>query len=1139
MTREFFYIILRRIYFFCDNNLVNQIAVMQCEEMSLIFHFIMKTSSLSYHRNHEIILCQCIETVIALIHNHRDNIVQLGKIGFIEYFQSLIETFLSHFPALPEPDDTLDPQQKSFPIASSVRGSQTRTSRSEPVSFDGVTTSSSFLIHELILQALEHFLLIPENKAIFQSFGKYGLLLEYLRQAMDFSVALAARQAPSPPTTTANTITTGFQLPPLTPMKVIEYALACLTHLIADDLPFCGLFFKPTSIGHLTLIKSIFSFYLPTSLSITELALRFLKEVLVFRQDKFTELLYSQQFPGLIVEMANHYGPYSMKIAELSVEVISLMMVISNKELIRQSVFVSNHSLLHLIIDDLHKQELVNCLLSYHSVNILHALISCKAKDYLVKNSSIYYALSENDYGLNIVRFINEIFREHYHQAAAPFRGRRKERDIKGVRRKEEVKGPQAITNIKPLRSRRGGGGDPAEDETTLFDDNLSVATGKTTRVGARSVQLGGITNNLSIAGGGPSQVGSGGASRYTVHDDDEDDHHYDLITMGIDLMYLFCTSPDGSFDREIWKIIAAQGFIETLFLILSEYYCYDDAGDVILKILRCFLEMMKEKELLFHQVKKGFTILLLNSLLKYHASYSYPILQFVTDLLIQIYPTRSSDLLNQPDQITAEILMELLAVFEENYQQILQARNLFALSEDHGDLDAGSPGYLLADEEQGAEEESPLERWKQREGLSSPTKRSPPASPAVSSPSLSPAQRNRKGLSRQKSSNFSTPLPAPPIEKKVEGSSDPAMKYQAAPENGRPAKFDPYAEEKDDNYLSALLCLDCLVMVSSFPINHIIFLPFQQQPQPTASSTVLASTSGSVYGNNTKGGSHSGFHLVLIDYMTKKIAFSLTSASSAPSSDFHLFSLQGGEQQHLLGFYPKLNLRYTDYYLKTLDILKNFLTVSNHQKKFMKEGMLKLVFIPLLEYYSLRSSDLADRLLQCLVLLSTQFKMLLGQHRICEYIVHILVFYNNVFEEEVLEEEVVVEEISKDRAGEDEGEEEGYQYKGMNEWKSYEEKKKRRKQKEMKIIRKKKILLFHNEIASHVSALIVNMVINAPENKRRFLAISRISIFEDQIVIEDFQLIAYLQLLIKHKNIANATKLDIKEAINVLKFDC
>jgi hypothetical protein len=1087
MTRELFYIILRRIYFFCDNNnVVNQMKIVESPGMTeMILQWVLKTSFLNFHRNHEIILQQCLETIISLIHHNHDNQLKLASMGFMEYLQSLIDIYIKHFPSPQSINDQqqqqlkqlqfyqqqhqqqvqeqleqlnqlqhhhqqeategeMDPQKliRRFSSGTAVggggggsgkiRGSFSRKSSSmihhhRPSSAstslpEQFSSSSSLLIHEYILQTLDHFLEQPENKIIFQNFSKYGLLLEYLQLAADYSQALEKipketliALLPSTSFALTSSSATGSSSKPLisfpTPAKVVEYSLACLIRLITKDFPFCSLFFKPSSIQHLLLIQKISFQYMDTSLNITELTLSLIKEILSFRSEKFMEILYIQQFPALIMEIASHYGPYSMKIAESSIEVISFMMEISNKKLIAESIFIANSvGIFELVLVSLKKLELMNCLLSYHSVNVLFSLVKIQVDDFLMRNSNVYYALMAKgeNLPLRIVQFIDEILRQHY--PASNYQNK-------------HIFKPAVNNASKQIYS------------SPSFTKDVNTHQQSITQQ----------TNN----------------NNHKNEDEDEDDHHYDLIVRSIDLLYLFCISSinvNNEPDLEIWKIIADQGFIKTLFLILDDYYSLSDSRFVIIRILECFFEVMKETKELFPMVQKSFSMSLLNNLLKYHGKNSFTLLSFVIEMMTVLYPTRSSDQLNSADEATCQLLIALLQFYEINYQQILEARYLFSLSEDNNQDDAEQ------------QQQQPLEE-----------------------------KDNRSKLTvHPQSNNNETAVVIANTNSRDSFLETTASSPQNNIEDRSSKKYNPYEEETDENYLSCLLCLDGLIMVSSFPINHSIF----------------------ILSNNNNDRTNTSFHLVLIAYMKKKISFSLTSANLTPSWDLSLFALQDNNnegieerkdaQQKILSAYPEINLRYMKYYLKSLTILKNFLSYQNNQRKFMKEGILKLIFIPLLEYYSLVNADLCILLLKCICLLATQYKLLLGQNQICEYIIYLLIFYNNIFEDQ--------QEHNKK-------EPENHEVKA---------KKSKKQQKEQK----QDTVLFNNEIASQASACIVNLVIHSPENKRRFLELKTVSLLNDAVIIQDFEIILYLQLLLKNQKIENSTKLDLKEAINVLKFD-
>jgi hypothetical protein len=1085
MTRELFYIILRRIYFFCDNNnVVNQTKIVESPGMTeMILQWILKTSFLNFHRNHEIILQQCLETTISLIHHNHDNQLKLASMGFMEYLQSLIDIYIKHFPSPQSINDQQQQQLKQLQFyqqqhqqqvqeqleqlhqhqqqqeategemdpqklirrsssgsavggggSGKVRGSFSRKSSSmihhhRPSSAstslpEQFASSSSLLIHEYILQTLDHFLEQPENKIIFQNFSKYGLLLEYLQLAADYSQALEKIPRETliallPSTSfalTSSSSATGSSSKPLisfpTPAKVVEYSLACLIRLIAKDFPFCSLFFKPSSIQHLLLIQKISFQYMDTSLNITELTLSLIKEILSFHSEKFMEILYIQQFPALIMEIASHYGPYSMKIAESAIEVISFMMEISNKKLIAESIFIANSvGIFELVLVSLKKLELMNCLLSYHSVNVLFSLVKIQVDDFLMRNSNVYYALMAKgeNLPLRIVQFIDEILRQHY--PASNYQNK-------------HIFKPAANNASKQIYS------------SPSFTKDVNTHQQSLTQQ----------TNNNN-----------------KNEEEDEDDHHYDLIVRSIDLLYLFCISSinvNNEPDLEIWKIIADQGFIKTLFLILDDYYSLSDSRFVIIRILECFFEVMKETKELFPMVQKSFSMTLLNNLLKYHGKNSFTLLTFAIEMMIVLYPTRSSDQLNSADEATCQLLMNLLQFYEINYQQILEARYLFSLSEDNNQDDVEL-------------HQQPLEEID---------------------------SRSKQTVNAQSNNNENAVVIANTHSR--DSFLETTTSAQNNHEKTSSKKYNPYEEETDENYLSCLLCLDGLIMVSSFPINHSIF----------------------ILNNSNNDRNNTSFHLVLIAYMKKKISFSLTSANLTPSWDLSLFVIQDNNdgieerkdaQQKILSAYPEINLRYMKYYLKSLTILKNFLSYQNNQRKFMKEGILKLIFIPLLEYYSLLNADLCILLLKCICLLATQYKLLLGQNQICEYIIHFLIFYNNIFEDQQVEEKL------KNNRKEPEKQE----VKG---------KKSKNKQKE----EKDNTVRFNNDIASQTAACIVNLVIHSPENKKRFLHLKTISLLNDAVIIQDFEIILYLQLLLKHQKIENSTKLDLKEAINVLKFD-
>jgi hypothetical protein len=260
------------------------------------------------------------------------------------------------------------------------------------------------------------------------------------------------------------------------------------------------------------------------------------------------------------------------------------------------------------------------------------------------------------------------------------------------------------------------------------------------------------------------------------------------------------------------------------------------------------------------------------------------------------------------------------------------------------------------------------------------------------------------------------------------------------------------------DDYLCSLLCLDALIFLTSIPINQIYFI-------------------NSLH-----------FHLEVIDQMKRRKSFhkSLTiplypkiidsssvSQSKTSSSSFRCQS------------------DFSLYFIKSFIILKQFIKIQNFQKRFIKEGIVKTI-IEFLEFECFENIELCYVLLDMIILLAVHYKLILGELGICEWIIKLLVFYNNIYEEEENDDDNSTGRV-----------------------------------------------MINNQIVELSSHCIINMCIHSIENKKRFLSLQVLQYRDYGIRFEDFDIILYLQLLLRNHYITNNTRLDIKEAINVLKFDC
>lgn len=299
----------------------------------------------------------------------------------------------------------------------------------------------------------------------------------------------------------------------------------------------------------------------------------------------------------------------------------------------------------------------------------------------------------------------------------------------------------------------------------------------------------------------------------------------------------------------------------------------------------------------------------------------------------------------------------------------------------------------------------------------------------------------------------------------------------------------------EDNDYLSSLICLDTIIMLSSFPINHSIFI-------------------------------QKNFLFLLMKDLRKKLEDSIPSSFPLSRENPFLESSSLSEKDKMgLSLFPSqreqsVNVQHVLYFIKGLTILKNFLLIQNHHKRLIKEGIIKIILLPFLEYYALLDQDLCSILLNIISLLSANYKLILGQFLICEYVIHLLVYYNNIFEAQEQEAELnpltspsipqlTIHDLTPSFV---------------------EDLQSQQNQSQRKFI--------HNDIAVIGSNCIVNLTLHVVENKENFLNVKEISFPTDDILIQDFNIILYLQLLLKNKLITNPTRLEIKEAINILKFD-
>jgi hypothetical protein len=247
------------------------------------------------------------------------------------------------------------------------------------------------------------------------------------------------------------------------------------------------------------------------------------------------------------------------------------------------------------------------------------------------------------------------------------------------------------------------------------------------------------------------------------------------------------------------------------------------------------------------------------------------------------------------------------------------------------------------------------------------------------------------------------------------------------------------------DDYLCSLLCLDALIFLTSIPINQIYFI-------------------NSLH-----------FHNELLHQMKQKKSFH-------QSMSIPIYPRIDSDSQQ-----PKKSIYHSEfsfYFIKCFQIIKQFVLIQNFHKKFIKEGICKTL-IEFLEFGAYEIVELSYVLLEIIILFAVHYKLTLGESEICEWILKILVFYNNIYEDD-----------------------------------------------------SSTIIIINNQIVELCSHCIVNMSIHSNENKERFLSLRVLNYPVYGIRFEDFDIILYLQLLLRNSHIMNNTRLDIKDAINVLKFD-
>lgn len=329
--------------------------------------------------------------------------------------------------------------------------------------------------------------------------------------------------------------------------------------------------------------------------------------------------------------------------------------------------------------------------------------------------------------------------------------------------------------------------------------------------------------------------------------------------------------------------------------------------------------------------------------------------------------------------------------------------------------------------------------------------------------PFLSPHRRSSSIFSQ--SSTIPSPVASPASMKRKMSFLSSSNLSIAAGDGGGPTsnKQSPLLNFSDD-YFAALTCLDAIIMLTSFPNN----IPY-------------------MFGNH--------FHITILNHLKAK----------------QLIYTENHLQEKLHSLSKQTIENYYFYYIKVIDIIKNFLLIMNYQKKLMKEGLCKKLY-DLLTLFGTESILLTYSIMDIICTLAIQYKLLLGELSTCEMIIKLIIFYNNIFE---------------DNYNHDNEQQQQSYLKGNSSNQSV-----------ITSSTSKMQVLFHNNIASIGCNCIVNLVVHSKENKKRFLEVREIAFPEYGIMIQDFDIILYLQLLLQHPQIVNHTKLEIKEAINVLKFD-